>query len=123
MKTIILILTLFIGLSATAQKPVIFKLKFSDEQTALPILEAVDTLQGVYVKYNVTPNIVGYSQRLFSNDSIPIYEGGYFVDVLSLEDLPELNQYIVDPYPTKFNHTFYGLTEKNAIYKRKITIP
>lgn len=113
MKTILtLILALFIGLTVISQDVYIYKLQFDKEKTALTTIESIDTLAIQWQK--VSPSITGYSY--YNNDSTAIYETGYFYDVITYTKLPQLDQYIVDPYPNKFNHTF---AVKNAIYKRK----
>ncbi len=107
---------MIIGFSCMAQQPVIYKLKFDKQKSADEMLNPIDTLQGVYV-VPVANKIIGYSQNLFNADSTAIYEGGYFYDVLSENgELPQLDAYILDPYPTNPRHQWMGIS---AIYKRK----
>lgn len=110
MKNLILILALFIGLGAMAQTPYIYKLH-SDNP-----IEIFDSTMFVVT---VSPEIIEWKQNFFGSDSTAVYEEGYFYDVLTKVEKPELNQYIIDPYPTEFHHCFVGLNETNAIFKRK----
>ena len=110
MKTLTLILVLF-SFVLTAQNGYVYKLKFADQQTAAQVLDSTIT------KAKVSASIIGYSY--FRNDSTAIYEDGIFYDVISPFPIDKLNKYIIDPYPTKFNHCFAGVDETNAVFVRK----
>ncbi|MFK5971268.1 MAG: hypothetical protein QM487_14275 [Candidatus Marithrix sp.] len=110
MKKLLLILAIFIGIGANAQSDYIYKLKFETEKQS-QIIETVDSLA---IAVKVQPQIIGYSQNLFSKDSTAIYEDGIFYDVFSSIELPTLNEFIINPYPSKFRHCFSGRDETNT---------
>ena len=94
-----------------AQKPIIYKLKFDRQTTADKVIDSTMT----FVK--VSPSIIGWEYQ--GEDSTAVYAKGYFYDVISRVELPQLNKYIVSPYPDKFNHSFAGRNESNTIFKRR----
>lgn len=106
MKNILLILALLISIYSYSEVYV-YKLKF-DKQSDV-VLDSTMT----YVK--VQPSIISYQ----GVDSTAVYEEGIFYDVISNKELSQLNKFIVSPYPSKFNHSFAGINETNAIFVRK----
>lgn len=109
MKQLFLILALFAMVAVQAQDIYVYKLKF-EKQSQIEILDSTMTFA------KVQPSIIEWKQNLFNSDSTAVYEKGFFYDVISNKELPQLNAYIVDPYPTKFNHCFAGIDETNAIF-------
>ena len=116
MKKLIIIFAMLITIGAMAQvKPIIYKVKFNKEKVANGVLQPIDSLVLIIP---VNPLVIGYN-KLDNGDSTAIFEDGVFYDILSEKGIeyPQLDIYIIKPYPTKFSHSFYGLTKENAIFK------
>jgi hypothetical protein len=110
MRTLILFIILCVSLSAFSQDVWIYKLVFSDAK------ESVKILDSTMIVATVQPSIIQWKQNFFGSDSTAVYEDGYFVDVMTFEPVDKLKPYIINPYPTKFNHCFSGVDETNAIF-------
>jgi len=107
MKTTLIIIALFIGMGLQAQT-FVYKIVFDKLETAETVIDSTmefATVAAPILKW--IPN---------GEDSTAVYEKGYFYDIISKVKLPRLNEYIVNPYPDKFNHAFAGINETNAIF-------
>lgn len=113
MKYLLITIAILIGIGLQAQST-LYKLHFKVEQ--IELMAELDSIKGVNVRV-VKASIVGWEYS--GNDSTAIYAKGYFYDVLSKTELPQLDKNIIDPYPDKFNHAFAGRNESNTIFKRK----